>query len=71
MSVRHAILMLLSEGPKSGSQLCQELEDRTGEVWPVDADQVYATLRRLERDGLVECGGACEESPRGGARVTA
>jgi DNA-binding PadR family transcriptional regulator len=53
MSVRHAILVLLSEGPKSGQQLCEELEARTGKVWPVNVDQVYATLRRLERDGLL------------------
>ena len=54
MSVRDAVLVLLSEGPKSGRQLCEELEARTGEAWPVDVNQVYATLRRLERDGLVE-----------------
>jgi DNA-binding PadR family transcriptional regulator len=71
MSVRHAILVLLSEGPKSGQQLCEELEARTGEVWPVNVDQVYATLRRLERDGLVESDGACEESPQEGIRITA
>jgi len=57
MGVRQAILVLLSEGPKSGAQLCEELGARTGEVWPVNADQVYATLRQLERDGLVESGG--------------
>jgi Transcriptional regulator PadR-like family len=71
MTVRLAILVLLSEGPKSGQQLCDELEARTGEVWPVNADQVYATLRRLERDGLVDSGGACEESPQDGIRITA
>jgi hypothetical protein len=58
-SVRLAILMLLSEGPKSGRQLCEELEARTGQVWPVNADEVYAVLRGLECDGLVEPGGAC------------
>ena len=54
MSVRHAILALLSEGPKYGLQLRQEFEARTGEVWPLNVGQVYATLQRLERDGLVE-----------------
>jgi DNA-binding PadR family transcriptional regulator len=57
IGVRQAILVLLSEGPKSGPQLCEALEARTGEVWPVNVDQVYATLRQLERDGLVESGG--------------
>ena len=54
MSVRHALLALLEEGPKYGLQLRQEFEERTGEVWPLNVGQVYTTLQRLERDGLVE-----------------
>ena len=54
MSVRHALLALLSEGPKYGLQLRQEFEAGTGEVWPLNVGQVYTTLQRLERDGLVE-----------------
>ena len=54
MSVRHALLALLSEGPKYGLRLRQEFEARTGEVWPLNVGQVYTTLQRLERDGLVE-----------------
>ena len=56
MSVRHALLALLSEGPKYGLRLQQEFEERTGEVWPLNVGQVYITLQRLERDGLVESG---------------
>ena len=54
MSVRHALLALLSEGPKYGLQLREEFEARTGEVWPLNVGQVYTTLQRLERDGLVD-----------------
>ena len=54
MSVRHALLALLSEGPKFGLRLQQEFEAGTGEVWPLNVGQVYTTLQRLERDGLVE-----------------
>ncbi len=54
MSVRHALLALLSEGPKYGLQLREEFEARTGEVWPLNVGQVYTTLQRLERDELVE-----------------
>ena len=57
MSVRHALLALLSEGPKYGLQLREEFEARTGEVWPLNVGQVYATLQRLERDGLVAAAG--------------
>jgi DNA-binding PadR family transcriptional regulator len=54
MSISHALLALLSEGPKYGLQLREEFEARTGEVWPLNVGQVYTTLRRLERDRLVE-----------------
>ena len=53
MSIRHALLALLSEGPKYGLQLRQEFETRTGEVWPLNVGQVYTTLQRLERDGIL------------------
>jgi DNA-binding PadR family transcriptional regulator len=45
---------LLSEGPKYGLRLQNEFQSRTGEVWPLNVGQVYTTLQRLERDGLVE-----------------
>ena len=64
MSVRHALLALLSEGPKYGLQLREEFEARTGEVWPLNVGQVYTTLQRLERDGLVESDGDGEDGPQ-------
>jgi DNA-binding PadR family transcriptional regulator len=70
MSVRHALLALLSEGPKYGLQLREEFEARTGEVWPLNVGQVYTTLQRLERDGLVESDDATEEGPQKGFRIT-
>jgi DNA-binding PadR family transcriptional regulator len=54
MSVPHALLALLTDGPKYGLRLQNEFEARTGEVWPLNVGQVYTTLQRLERDGLVE-----------------
>jgi DNA-binding PadR family transcriptional regulator len=71
MSVRHALLALLSEGPKYGLQLREEFEARTGEVWPLNVGQVYTTLQRLERDGLVESDGAAEDGPQKGFQITA
>ncbi len=53
MSVRHALLALLSEGPKYGLRLRQEFEAQTGEIWPLNVGQVYTTLHRLEKDGNV------------------
>jgi DNA-binding PadR family transcriptional regulator len=54
MSVRQAMLALLEQGPMYGYQLRAEFEQRTGETWPLNIGQVYTTLSRLERDGLVE-----------------
>jgi DNA-binding PadR family transcriptional regulator len=71
MSVRHALLALLSEGPKYGLQLREEFEAGTGEVWPLNAGQVYTTLQRLERDGLVESEQNGDEGPQKGFRITA
>jgi DNA-binding PadR family transcriptional regulator len=54
VSVRHALLALLADGPEFGLRLRQEFEARTGEVWPLNVGQVYATLQRLEREGHIE-----------------
>lgn len=53
MSIRQGILALLSEGERYGYQLRQEFEARTGGIWPLNIGQVYTTLSRLQRDGLV------------------
>jgi len=65
MSIRHALLALLSEGPKYGLQLRQDFEARTGEVWPLNVGQVYSTLQRLERDGMVESDDEADGAQRG------
>jgi len=70
MSIRHALLALLSEGPKYGLRLREEFEERTGEVWPLNVGQVYTTLQRLERDGLVESDDNGPDSPQKGFRIT-
>ena len=70
MSVRHALLALLSAGPKYGLQLREEFEAKTGEVWPLNVGQVYTTLQRLERDGLVESDETGDEGPQKGFRIT-
>jgi DNA-binding PadR family transcriptional regulator len=71
MSVPHALLALLSEGPKYGLRLQNEFESRTGEVWPLNVGQVYTTLQRLERDGLVEADEAEGDRSRKRYRITA
>ena len=53
MSIRHGLLALLEQGPRYGSQLRTQFEARTGGTWPLNIGQVYTTLGRLERDGMV------------------
>ncbi|MBO0812459.1 MAG: PadR family transcriptional regulator [Microlunatus sp.] len=61
MSVRWGILALLTQQPMYGAQLRSEFEERTGGTWPLNVGQVYTTLGRLERDGLVACQEADDE----------
>jgi DNA-binding PadR family transcriptional regulator len=53
VAVREGLLALLDEGRRYGYQLKTEFEIATGGVWPLNVGQVYTTLERLERDGLV------------------
>ena len=53
MSVKYGLLALLERGPMHGYQLRAAFEESTGGTWPLNVGQVYTTLSRLERDGLV------------------
>jgi DNA-binding PadR family transcriptional regulator len=54
VSVREGLLSLLEDGPSYGFHLKTRFEEVTGGVWPLNAGQVYTTLDRLQRDGLIE-----------------
>ncbi|GAA1467470.1 PadR family transcriptional regulator [Microbacterium thalassium] len=56
MSVRQSLLAILDQGPCYGYQLRSEFDRRTGSTWPLNVGQIYNTLDRLERDGLVAKG---------------
>lgn len=58
MTVRQSLLAILDQGPCYGYQLRAEFERRTGSAWPLNVGQIYNTLDRLERDGLVAKGDA-------------
>jgi DNA-binding PadR family transcriptional regulator len=53
MSIKHGLLALLERGPMHGYQLRVAFEESTGGTWPLNIGQVYTTLSRLERDGMV------------------
>jgi DNA-binding PadR family transcriptional regulator len=54
VSVREGLLALLSDRPVHGYVLKTGFEAATAGVWPLNVGQVYKTLERLERDGLVD-----------------
>ena len=53
MSIRQGLLTLLAQGPLHGYELRRRFEVATGNTWPLNVGQVYTTLSRLERDGLI------------------
>ena len=61
MSIKHSLLALLQSEPRYGYQLKTAFETETGGVWPLNIGQVYTTLARCERDGLVSARSADAE----------
>lgn len=53
MSVKHSLLVLLAEQPRTASQLRQAFESDMGGFFTLNIGQVAQTLSRLERDGLI------------------
>lgn len=53
MAVREGLLALLADGPRHGYDLRAAFETRTASLWSLNSGQVYTTLDRLERDGMV------------------
>ena len=53
MPVKHALLALLAERDLTGYELKLRFERVLGEFWQLNSGQVYSTLERLRRDGMV------------------
>src|SRR5437870_2400209 len=53
MSLKYGVLGLLKEQPLHGYEVKNRFEDMLGGTWDVNIGQIYTTLQRLERDGLV------------------
>jgi len=63
VSLKFGVLGLLSSGPLHGYEVKTRFEAMFGGTWDVNIGQVYTTLQRLERDGLIEHSG--ERGDRG------
>lgn len=62
MSLRHAVLGLLTERPASGYDLMKLFETSLANVWPATQSQVYGELGKLATAGLLT---VSAEGPRG------
>jgi DNA-binding PadR family transcriptional regulator len=52
--MRQLLLALLRRGPAHGYELKRAYDELFGAVWPaINVGQIYVTMGRLERDGLV------------------
>ncbi|MET3768858.1 DNA-binding PadR family transcriptional regulator [Marisediminicola sp. UYEF4] len=61
MSVRGGLLAILSLGPAYGLQLHAELTSRAPHRGPVNVGQIYATLDRLGKQGLITSSGVTSD----------
>ncbi|RSM60274.1 PadR family transcriptional regulator [Kibdelosporangium aridum] len=62
MSLRHAVLGLLTAGPASGYDLMKRFESSLAYVWSATQSQLYGELTKMADEGLVE---VAAEGPRG------
>lgn len=53
MAVKYALLGILKEEPRHGYELKTLFDEKVGEFWSLNYGQIYTTLDRLEKDGLV------------------
>ena len=67
MSLRHALLGLLHDGPASGYDLLQVFKLSLNNTWPATQSQVYTELTRLAGAGLLS---VSEQGPRGRTEYT-
>jgi DNA-binding PadR family transcriptional regulator len=54
MAFGHALLGLLEQGPQHGYELKRRYDDEFADTRPLPFGQIYATLARLQRDGLID-----------------
>lgn len=54
MSLRYAILAILTAAPLTGYETAKRFEGSVGHVWHAPDSQIYPELRRMEAEGLVE-----------------
>ena len=54
MSLRAALLALISAGPLTGYDAAKHFDGSVGHVWHAPDSQIYPELRRMQADGLLD-----------------
>ncbi|HWI60949.1 MAG TPA: helix-turn-helix transcriptional regulator [Symbiobacteriaceae bacterium] len=54
LAVKHGILGILAGRPRHGYELKTEFDNLTAGLWELNVGQIYSTLERMLKDGLVE-----------------
>lgn len=54
MSLRFALMALLSSRPMTGYDLSKQFSQSVAHVWHAPDSQIYPELKRMERDGLLK-----------------
>ena len=54
MSLRYALLALLTAQPMTGYDLAKSFGGSVGHVWQAPDSQIYPELRRMHADGLLD-----------------
>ncbi|HWK20286.1 MAG TPA: PadR family transcriptional regulator [Microbacteriaceae bacterium] len=54
MSLRYALLALLTSEPMTGYDISRLFQSSVGHVWHAPDSQIYPELRKMEAEGLVE-----------------
>ena len=67
MSLRNALLALLTSAPMTGYDISRQFQSSVGHVWHAPDSQIYPELRKMEAEGLVEAE-AVEDGGRGEKR---
>jgi PadR family transcriptional regulator AphA len=62
VSLRHSLLGLLAEEPRTGYELTRLFDESLLNVWPVSHSQIYPELAKLAADGLIR---QTDSGPRG------
>lgn len=66
MTLRNALLALLSSGPMTGYDVAKRFASSVGFLWHAANSQIYPELRKLEKEGLLDT----REVPWGSKGVT-